>query len=577
MLRFLIRNGTIVDGTGRSRFAGDIGIEDERIAFAGPANGARAETEIDASGKIVCPGFVDAHSHADLSIFRDDHVRILEPLVRQGITTFIGGNCGMSLAPMGRSHREHVADYIQMFTQLDIARDIQWDTMGDFLDVIASRGLLLNAAILAPHSLLRLNEIGPAMRYASDAEIAHMATALEEALDDGAIGLSTGLQYIPGSQSDTRELVRLGATVKKYGGIFTSHLRSYTNTMDKAIDEVIEVARANEIPAQVSHLFWVPDYGRLAPAFQWLVRTLAKLSRFWTLPLPIDKPIAACIDQAMRARDAGARIGLDVMPTTTGFTHILAFFPPWALEGGPSMVAARLRDRNERRRILHSIEHGKMTWPHTGGEAWTLNLFRLMGWGCARIMAVASEKNRHYEGRSLVDIARERKVHPLDAACDLLLEEDGHVLVFESMAEPDDAFTERSAFAAFKHPEVAISTDTILMGMGKPSHLFYGCYPKFIGRYVREMKLLPLETAVRKITGLPAAHFSLKGRGVIEKGAHADVVVFDYEQIASRSTFAEPENFPAGIAHVFINGRHVLDGASLHADPKPGQLLRRGN
>ena len=570
----LIRNGRIVDGSGRPRFQADLGITGDRIAFIGHANGAKATREIDATGKIVCPGFVDPHSHADLSIFREDHTTLLEPLVRQGITTFVGGNCGMSLAPIQDTNREAIQEYIGIFTQLDVENDVQWRTMGEFLDTLEDRGLLLNAAILAPHGLLRLNETGPDMRYATHDEVENMARALDQALEEGAIGLSTGLQYVPGSQSDTRELVRLGAVVKKHNGIFTSHLRSYSNTLDKAIDEVIEVGETNDIPVQISHIFWVPDYGIWGPLVQKAVRGLAKLSKWWTAPFPIDKPMQARIEQMVRAQERGVRIGMDVMPTTTGFTHILAFFPPWSLEGGREAIMARLHDPVVRQQILNSIEHGKMTWPHTGRDAWTLNLFRLMGWECARIMSVRSRRNKRFEGMSLVDIALERGEHPFDAACDLLLEEEGHVLVFESMAEPEDAFTERSMYAALKHPGVSVSTDTILMGQGRPSPLFYGCYPKFLGRYVREMKLVPLEIAIRKMTALPAEHFGLRGRGKIEEKAYADVVVFDPNTIASRATFIEPEQFPVGIEHVFLNGRHVLDGDTFNPEPKPGRLLR---
>ncbi len=576
MFDLLIRNGIVVDGSGKPRFGADVGIQGDRITLVGNAEKGEAKEEIDATGKIVCPGFVDPHSHADLSIFRDDHVALHEPLVRQGITTFVGGNCGMGMAPIQERYPKAVEEYVQMFTQLDFEKDIQWKTMGEFLEVLESRGLLLNTAILAPHGLIRLNETGPEMRYASDEEVENMANALDQALEEGAIGLSTGLQYVPGSQCDTRELIRLGEVLKKHEGIFTSHLRSYSNTLDKAIDEVIEVGAKNDIPVEISHIFWVPDYGRLGPYFRLAVRGLARLSKWWTVPIPIDQPIRNRIKQMMQARERGLRISMDVMPTTTAFTHMLAFFPPWALAGGSETVTARLADPEQRRKMRHSIEHAEMVWPHVGPEAWTLNLFRLMGWECVRIMAVASEKNRRYEGRRLVDIARERNTHPFDTACDLLLEEDRRILVFQSMAEPEDAFTERSMYAALKHPEVSIATDAILMGIGRPSHLFYGCYPKFIGRYVREMKMLPLETAVRKITALPAGHFDLTDRGKLEKNAYADIVVFDYSTIASRATFFDPEKFPAGIEHVIINGKHVVDGEAFNPEPKPGRLLRGG-
>jgi len=576
MFDLLIRNGTVIDGTGKPGFAADVGVEGDTITLVGRAEDASAAKEIDASGKTVCPGVVDPHSHADLSVFRHDHAKILEPLVRQGITTFVGGNCGLSLAPLDGEHRESVQQYIEIFTNLDMDAECPWQTMGEFLDTLESRGVLLNTAVLAPHGVLRLNDVGPERRYATDEELDAMAKALDQALEEGAIGLSTGLQYYPGSQSDTRELVHLGKTLKKHNGIFTSHLRSYSKTLPQAIDEVIEVARANDIPAQISHLFWVPDYGVFGPAMRKLIRGLARMSKVWTPPIPLEGPIAARLGQTMRAREQGVALGVDVMPTTTGFTHILAFFPPWVVDGSKEDIVARLRDPQQRVKMRQSIEHGTMTWPHAKGDSWSLNLFQLMGYECCHIMAVVSEKNKHLEGRNLTDIAREQNKHPVDAACDLLLEEEGHVLVFESMAEPEDNFTERSIFAGIKHPYVSISTDTILMGIGKPSHLFYGCYPKFLGRYVRDMRLLPLETAVRKMTGLPAEHFNLKGRGKIEKGAFADILIFDAEKIAEIGTFQEPDRPPVGIEHVFINGKHIVDGDTVHLDLKPGTVIRNG-
>ncbi len=575
MFDVLMRNGMVVDGTGAPAFQADVGFEGDRITLVGKANGATAAVEIDAQGKHISPGFVDPHSHADLSLYRENSAALLEPLVRQGITTFVGGNCGMAMAPLGDAYRDAVENYVNIFTQIDFESEAHWQSMGDYFGYVEQKGLPLNAAILAPHGLLRLNAMGMESRTASDDEIVAMKRALAQALDEGAIGLSTGLQYMPGSQSDSRELLALGEELHQRGGIFTSHLRSYSNTLDRAIDEVIEVAEKCDVPAQISHLFWVPDYGRLGPLFQKVVRAMARLSKYWVPPIPLDQPMAARLKQITAARSRGAAVRADIMPTTTGFTHILAFFPPWSVMGTVEEVLERFKDPEQRKRILHSIEHGKMEWPHTGPDAWTLNLFRLMGWGCARIMSVASEKNKRLEGMSVTEIARERGVHPLDAVCDLLIEENGHVLAFESMAEPDDAFTERSSFAGLVHPEVMISTDAILMGGGIPSQLFYGCYPRYLGRYVREKKLLPLENAIRKMTGLAAEQFSLRDRGHIAENAYADVVVFDYNAIGSKATFTDPAHFPDGIEHVFINGQHVVNGDRCNLEPLPGKLLRR--
>ncbi|MEW5947119.1 MAG: amidohydrolase family protein [bacterium] len=570
----LIKGGTVVDGTGGAPFPADVGISGGRIAHVGAADGATAGKTLNASGMIVCPGIVDPHSHADLSISKPDHHLILEPLIRQGITTIVTGNCGMSLAPVEEKNRDFIKDYIEAFTKFDFDREIQWRTVGEFLDALESRGVVLNTALLAPHGLLRINAMGASLSTAADDEIGSMKKALDAALEQGAIGLSTGLQYFPGNQSDTRELIELAGVVAKHGGIFTSHLRSYSNTLTLAVDEVLEVGEKTGAPVQISHIFWAPDAGLLGPLLRPAARALAGLSRWWSVPLPLHRPLAAVIKRVMDARDRGVRAGMDVMPTTTAFTHMLAFFPPWALMGGLGKILERLRDPDQRRKMLHSIEHGKMVWPHTGEDSWSLNFFRVMGWTCARIMSVGSEKNRHLEGRTLLGIAADAKKHPFDAACDLLVEENGCVLVFASMAHPEDAFTERTTFAPIRHPEVFISTDTVLMGFGKPSHLFYSCYPKFLCRYVFGMKMLPLEQAIRKITSLPADHFGLKQRGRLEKNYHADVLVFDPEKLENRATFDNPRAYPSGIEHVFINGRHVLDGAAYNPVPRPGTVIR---
>ncbi len=577
MFDVLIRNGVVVDGSGGKPFSGDVGVEGDRITLVGTGNGAQAKTEIDAAGRVVCPGFVDCHSHADLTVFREDHDKILAPLVRQGITTFIGGNCGMAMAPLGHVHADAVRQYIEVFTGLDIVHDCPWNTMGQFLDTLDERGVLLNTAVLAPHGLLRLESMGMARRFASDEELEGMARALDQCLEEGAVGLSTGLQYYPGSQSDPRELHRLAQVLKKHEAIFTCHLRSYSATLSKAIDEILEVSRDNGVRGQVSHLFWIPDYGVAGPIMRTIIRQLSRVPERWMPPLPLDGPIGQRVEQVMKSNAAGTRVSIDVMPTTTGFTHLLAFFPPWVLEGATEDIIARMRDPEARKRMKHSIDHGNMKWPHVEGDSWSMNFFKVMGWECSTIMAVATEKNKRYEGMNMMEVAREQNKHPLDAACDLLLEENGHVLVFETMGEPDSALAERSTYAALLHPETFISTDTILMGIGRPSYLFHGCYPKFLGRYVREKRMLPLETAIRKITSLPAEHFGLKNRGKIAEGAFADIVIFDQATIASGANFHEPDRPPVGIDNVFINGKLVVDHGQVTAVARAGKVLRGNN
>ncbi|MFA6450183.1 MAG: D-aminoacylase [bacterium] len=571
----LIVNGTVYDGTGAPGFKADIAITDDKIEAIEPGINAGDCVKIDAAGKIVCPGIVDPHSHADMTFIRDDHKKILEPLVRQGITTFVGGNCGMSLAPLGDNHKKNLKEYVEMFTGADFDAAVSWKDTAGFMSHAEKSGMLLNAALLAPHGLIRIDAMGLDARHATGDEVKTMAKQLEECMEAGAVGLSTGLQYVPGSQSETSELVALGKVLSKYDGIFTSHLRSYMNTLPQAVDEIIEIARTNEIRTQISHMFWVPDMGRIGRPVRKLMRGLIKMSKYWNPPIPLDGEVGKQLKKLDKLREQGLNVGMDAMPTTTGFTHMLAFFPPWALEGGKEDILARISDPNIRKEILHDILNGKLIWPHTGKNTWSLNLFKIMGWECVRIMSVISEKNKPLEGMNLPVIARQQGKHPFDTVCDLLIEENGRVLVFESMGEPEDNFTERSMYAAMKHPHVAISTDTILLGFGRPSYLFYGCYPKFLSRYVRDKKMLPMELAIRKISGLPAEHFKLKNRGTLKTGNFADVLVFDPETIDPNCSFANPSGKPAGIEHVFINGVHTVKAGEMVAGAQPGRILKR--
>jgi N-acyl-D-aspartate/D-glutamate deacylase len=570
----IIRNGTIIDGSGAPGFRGDVAIEGGKISDIGALDAPEGVEIIDAAGRVVCPGIIDVHSHADLSVYRADHTDLLEPLVRQGITTFIGGNCGLSLAPIGDDHVDLHRHYIEAFVALDFEKDVQWKGMGEFLDTLDKRGTMLNCAILAPHGLLRIDALGFDARLARDDEVERMAAALERAMDEGAIGLSTGLQYFPGLGSDTRELVRLGAALKKYDGIFTSHMRSYTHTLANAFAEVVEVAEKNQIRAQVSHLHYIPYMGPLSPVLQRTGRALARLSKRFTVPLPLDLAPAREINKLDRLRERGTNVRVDAMPTTTGFTHMFAFFPPWVLQGSADDVALRLFDPAARAEMVRSIEQGPLRWPHRERDNWTLNLMKIIGWPGMRIMSVQTEKNKRFEGRTLISIAEEQKKSPIDAACDLLIEEAGKILVFFSYAEPEDSFTEQINTTSMKHPEVHISTDTILMGFGKPSYLFYSTYPKFLGRYVREKKWLSLETAVRKITGLAADHFALKNRGYVRKGYAADLLVFDPDTIAPGSTFEDPVGFPIGIDHVFVNGAHMVNRGAVDKSALSGEVIR---
>jgi N-acyl-D-amino-acid deacylase len=579
MFDLILENATVIDGSGGKPYKADVGIKGDLIEALDDLGESEAAKRIDAGGRVVCPGFVDVHSHADLTMFREDAAELLQPLVRQGITTFVGGNCGMALAPITDENREGLKTYLEVFTQMDFDTAIRWKSMGEFMEHVDNKGLLLNMALLVPHGMLRISALGMEDKPADTGALEMMKWLLEESMEAGAFGLSTGLQYFPGLFSDTAELIGLSEPLARFGGIFTSHLRSYTaTTLGKAIDEVGEVAKANGIRGQVSHIFSIPWTGPVHPlalkALKWMCNhpgTALKLAPDFAL----DASMNVVLKRLEKNRQAGADIAMDIMPTTAGFTHLLAFFPPWVLTGNRQKVLERVSDPDTRREMLRDIEKGKPTWPHSGRNDWSLNIMRQMGWDAVTVMAVHSEKNRHLEGRLFTDIAEEQGKHPFDVMCDLLIEEDGQVLVFESMSEPDDAFTERYTFPALQDERTMISTDTILMGVGKPSYLFYGCYPKFIGRYVNEKKLVDLPEAVRRCTSLPAEFFGIEKRGLVREGYYADLLVMDAEGFRTEAVFRDPERFPAGLDDVIINGTPVVESGEVVAGALAGSMLRK--
>lgn len=578
MFDLILENAKILDGSGKPAYKGDIGIKGVAIEAIGDLQEAEAEKRIDVAGKTVCPGFIDVHSHADLAFFREEHAKILTPLVTQGITTFIGGNCGMALSPITEHHKDGQQLYLEIFTQMDFEKDIRWSDMGSFMEHMDSQDITLNCGLLAPHGVMRISACGMETRLAEKDEVAEMARSLEGCMEAGAFGLSTGLQYFPGNQSDTEELVELGKTVAKYDGIFTSHLRSYTaSTLPKAMEEVAEVSRRNGIRGQISHIFSLPWFGPVhkpvLKSLKWLINH-PEVSRF--IPdFAVEMEMKNILKRLDRLNADSAQVGMDFMPTTAGFTHLMAFFPSWALTGGREAVLKRAADPAARREILEDIENGKPTWPHRGKNDWSLNIMRQMGWDAVTIMAVHSEKNKHLEGRRFTEIGEELGKHPFDVMCDLLLEEEGRVLVFESMSEPDDIFTETYTFPAVRHPNTMVVTDTILMGIGKPSYLFYGCYPKFINRYVFEKKLVDLPSAIRRCTSLPAEWFGIRDRGQVREGYFADLLVLDAPNFKTEAVFRDPERYTEGLEMVMINGQVVLEGGGVEPKALAGKMLRK--
>ncbi len=537
----VIRNGRILDGTGAGELRGDLAIGSGKIESLGKA--VEADEVIDATGKIVAPGFIDLHSHGDLVLAwpSDERLSLLEGRIAQGITTEIVGNCGLGVAPLFGGAPELLPQINGWMTPATFGWD--WKGIADYLSHLERVGLPVNVGTLAPHGPLRLGVHSLAPGETSGEERRLMAEALDAALEEGAFGLSAGLIYPPGMYSSTEELSFLAERVSRARGVFTCHVRGSSETLLDAVSELLRISGGTGVRVHHSHAEAV---GR----------------RHWP-------KLARVLEMEEAARAEGVPVSADMFPYTVAATMMLAIFPPWSLEGGLPGLLERLKDDGERERIRVSIETVSPSWPPWREGGWPHNLVKAVGWERIRISTLSSNRNRALEGSTLEELGRARGRNSFDAIADLMIEEEGNVGQFV-----EDISGEEGLAALVKNPEVAFVTDANDYGKGKPHPAAYGSFPRVLGRYVRRERLLTLAEAVRRMTSLPAAILGLPDRGVLREGARADVVVFDPEAIEDRATLEEPRRRAQGVEMVLVNGQVVYRGGAL-TGALPGVALRR--
>ena len=538
-LDYRIRNAVVVDGTGVPARRGDLGIRDGRFV---PPEG-EALRELDAEGLVAAPGFVDIHSHGDLVLAssRPDRETLITGRLAQGITTEVIGNCGLGAAPLFGEARD-LAPAVHAWMTPEGA-DWRWKSLADYFATLETRGLPLNVAALVPHGLLRLGAMGLRPGAPDAAERSAMAGALERSLEDGAVGLSCGLIYPPGMFSATRELRELARSLRASDGVFTAHVRGSSETLLPAVEELIEIGRSAEVRVHHSHAEAV---GR----DHW-----AKLATF--------------LEMEREARREGVRVSADMFPYPVAATMMYAIYPPWALEGGPGELLARLRDPETRARIGKDIEERIPDWPPWEPEGWPHNLVSAVGWDRIQVSSVGSEAGRGALGRSLAELGSAAGTAPFEAISDLMLAEDGAVGQFVLDISGEEGLRELAA-----DPEVAFITDANDYGKGSPHPAAYGAFPRVLRRYVREEGTIPLEDAIRRMTSLPADIVGLEDRGRIANGFPADLVLFDREQVTDHATLDRPRARATGIRATFVNGQPVIhDGRFTGA--LPGRVLRR--
>ena len=525
----LFRGGSVVDGTGAPPRRADVAVAGDRIAAIGPDLRGEAARVIDVTGKTVTPGFIDAHSHSDLFYFG---VPSAESKVRQGVTTEVVGMCSFSQAPL-RAGQE---DLIQGWAGgIGASLDLRWEGFGPYLDALRTVRPSVNVVHMVGHGALRIAAMGFENRPAGADDLKAMERLLGEAMDAGAFGFSTGLVYAPSAYSETPELVALARAMARRNGLYFSHIRGESSMLLDSIREAIRIGEEGGVGVQISH---VKASGR----------------ENW------DK-----IDAALRMiEDAKAR-GVDVLgdvyPYNAGSTKLDNLMPSWAHEGGLPKLLERLGDRATRRKIVEQCL--------IDGERW--GTVSQGGIGFDQIF-IASSRRRELEGLNLAQIARQGGRPPAETLMDLLLEEKC-TLGMVSFSQSLDVVGKVLA-----HPSLMIGSDSIPLFAGegdkpgKPHPRTYGTFPRVLGEYARDRKVFTLETAVHKMTGMPAARLRIADRGVVREGAFADLAVIDPATVKDESTYADPHRYPTGIPYVVVNGAIAVD-AGRFAAPGTGRVL----
>ncbi len=523
----LIKNGTIVDGTLRKAFQGDILIRDGLIQAVERGIVVDDLLVIDATAKIVAPGFIDTHSHSDLRLLTDGK---MEAKVRQGITTELIGQDGISMAPLPLGYIDSWRKNIAGLNGESAAINWEYETTAGYLQELAKRPLQTNIGYLAPHGNLRMEALGLANRKATAAELNRMTVILERELAGGALGLSTGLIYIPCAYGDTAELIALCKVVAAAGKIFVVHQRSEADAILESMDEVLRIGRETGVKVHFSHF-------KVCGKKNW-------------------RHFEAVLRKLDQARDEGLAISFDQYPYLAGSTMLSVILPPWAHDGGTDRLLERLADPLQRRRMIWDIEQGSAGWD---------NFIDFAGCDGIYVTSVKTSQNAIAVGKNLMEIGKLRNQPPLEATLDLLLEEANAVGMVDFYG------TEEHLIQILQRSEQNVCTDGLLSG--KPHPRVYGAFPRFIHQYVKQQPVLSLEEAIYKMTFKPAQTFALAQRGALLAGYHGDVTVFDLERIRDVGTYQEPEQFPLGIEKVIVNGGLVYDGQTVTAGGN-GQIIR---
>ena len=525
----IIRGGSIYDGLGGDPLVGDLAVAGDRIAVIGDLAKASGAIEIDAEDMVVAPGFINMLSWATESLIEDG--RGLSD-IRQGVTLEVMGE-GVSMGPLNETMRAAAIE-----RQGSIKYDIEWTTLGEYLEYLEAKGISPNVASYVGATTLRVHELGYEDRPPTDEELARMQELVHEAMQEGALGIGSSLIYAPANFADTDELIALVSIAAEYGGSYISHIRSEGNRLEEGVQELIKIASITGAPAEIYHL------------------KAAGKNNFHKL--------GKVFDLIEAAQAAGLPITADMYNYTAGSTGLYATMPLWVQEGGHDAWVARLKDPEIRARVVQEMKQPTNKWENFYVGAGPENIL---------LVGFKNEDLRPLTGKTLQEVADEREADPAETAIDLVIEDDSRVdAVYFFMSEDNVRRKLKKPWVSFGSDAGAPAAEGVFME-SNPHPRAYGNFARLLGKYVRDEKIITLQEAIRRMTSLPAYNIGIDERGQLSAGYFADVVVFDPGKVGDQATFEEPHQYATGVWHVFVNGEQVLKNGR-HTGATPGRVVR---